>query len=102
MSRQVKTHTFMGKKYNIKFLPPSKMGNDYGTCDNPNTANKTIKIDNSLSGKKLLEILCHESGHAFFYQHDEETVEQFGKDLSDFLWRLGYRNVNELPKQEEN
>lgn len=44
--------------------------------------------------KKLLENAIHESLHAEIPELDENTVERCGKEMSNFLWKLGFR----LPK----
>jgi hypothetical protein len=94
MARPVRTHVFRGKRYNIKYanIPDDPDQEVHGICDSPVEPNKTIKINKNIDNpKKLLETEIHESIHAAFYDLDEAAVDEFAKDLSSFLWRLGYR-----------
>lgn len=93
--KKIKTHTFLGKRYNIVFLPPSKMGDADGKCDHPEKPYKSIKIRTGLSQKEELETIVHELLHAMLWPYDEEIIDKMGKDISGFLWRLGYRKVPE-------
>ena len=43
------------------------------------------------NAKKHLEILCHEKMHLLFPQYDEMEIVRLGKEFSNFLWRMGYR-----------
>lgn len=80
--------TLLGKRWNLRFVPLVK--ND-GDCDSPNTPGKEIRIDNRLSGERLLEILIHECRHAADWSRDEEFIAQEAKDMARVLWKLGYR-----------
>ena len=43
--------------------------------------------------KRLLETLIHEFMHAADWSKDEEWVSQFGHDLANFLYKLGWRRT---------
>ena len=43
--------------------------------------------------KDELETLIHESLHAENWAASEEVVMRVGKEISDFLWRLGFRRA---------
>ena len=92
MPRPVKTHIFNGNKYLIKHLPPSRIqkGTAYGTADHPTTKNKCIEIANNLEGKELLRVYIHEALHCINFLWPENFVDRASRDLSGFLWRLGY------------
>ena len=60
----------------------------WGVCD---TGLRTITLYSKMRPKKELEILMHEAGHAFFPDADDSVIKQFGKDLSELLWKRGYR-----------
>lgn len=93
--KNIKTHTFLGKRYNIVFLPPSKMGDADGKCDHPEKAGKSIKIKTGQSPKEELETTIHELQHVTDWPKDEEYVTRSARDIADFLWRLGYRKVKQ-------
>ena len=72
--RLVKTHTFNGVKYYIDVEA------DYdGYCENPDTS------------KSGLRFIAHEALHASKYSTHEDVVIRASTELSNLLWRLGYR-----------
>ena len=66
----------------------SRLKKAWGVC---HTGLRTITLYSKMRPKKLMEIEAHEFCHAFFQDADETVVKQFGKELSDYLWRRGYR-----------
>lgn len=50
-----------------------------------------IEIEKSLKGKKLLEILIHESMHELWPDEKEEDVEYKAAVLARTLWAQGFR-----------
>ena len=44
--------------------------------------------------KELLRVLLDEAFHALDSTTDNTVVDEYARDLSDFLWRCGYRRVN--------
>lgn len=63
-----------------------------GRCDPPESKNKAITVDKRLKGKLELDTCIHEFTHAPLWElASEEFVEQFATDLTNFLWRMGYR-----------
>lgn len=83
----VKTHTFNGRKYKIDVDILD------GQCDQYNTTN-TLQILTSLSTRKGLITVIHEALHAECWTASEETVERVSREVGSFLWRLGYRRVD--------
>lgn len=79
----------MGKTWVLKFC--NYLGPNYGICDDPSSPNKTIKIEKSLKGKDKLRIILHELLHASAWDLSEEWVDKSSTDISEILWRLGYR-----------
>lgn len=60
-------------------------------------SNNTIDIDLRLKGKKQLEIYIHELSHGLFPEFSEDKIIQISRVITDFLWDLNYRKVdNEL------
>jgi hypothetical protein len=93
MARPVKSHVFRGKRYKIEFANGSVLRDRDGDCDPPNKAEKKIRLYKGMSGKRALEVALHEPLHAIFWDLEESAIDEIGKDLSDFLWRLGYRKI---------
>lgn len=52
-----------------------------------------IELCQGLRGKKHLEILLHEKVHLFFPDLEERAVLRIGKDMSELLWKEGYRQL---------
>jgi hypothetical protein len=50
-----------------------------------------IEIDSRLEGLEELEVFIHEFTHHIQPYLDEETVDKIGKDMSEFLFKHGYR-----------
>ena len=95
MSKQVKSHIFRGKRWNIKVRrKPAKTS--HATIDPPQTKSKTIYIDPNMTGLVRLRSLLHEAWHGCDWDMAEEAVEQSAEDVARFLWRLGYRSIHEL------
>lgn len=60
-----------------------------------------IEIDPRLGARRHLEVLCHEALHIalpdLVGDKGEAEIDRLGKEVSDVLWRDGYRRVL-LPK----
>lgn len=56
---------------------------------------KYIEIDPRTRGKKLLDTYIHERLHFIFPEMEEEDVTLTGQTLADFLWKHGYRKVED-------
>lgn len=72
-----------------------RLAKNYGDIDPPTQTDKAIRIDSSLRGRKLLEILLHESHHGGDWRADEDHIRELSHDQSVMLWRLGYRRQGE-------
>lgn len=55
-----------------------------------------IELYDGLKGKKHLEILIHEKLHLMFPDIEEKAILRMGKDMSDILWKEGYRLLKKL------
>ncbi len=94
-------HHFNGKKYTIQRVSPEALLFDdlednevcYGICSNPQNKDRSIKIDKTVKGKFLLELELHEFLHASKFCLPEKEVDRMGKEISDILWRMGYRKT---------
>lgn len=83
-----------GKKYKIQ--KTGKVGEDlWGYCTDPNFTNRLIKIHKLLENSEELETIIHEMLHACFWDLDEEVINEVGKDMSQALWKMGYRKQND-------
>lgn len=87
--KSVKTATFNGIKYDVKFTEPVD-----GICDSPTGARPSLTVFADMDTKCGLESAIHESLHACFWAKTDEKVEQTARDITSLLWRLGYRNVS--------
>ena len=73
---------------------------DDGLTEGPWLANKRIFLRHGIrSQKRRLDNQIHEFTHAADWSKDEEWVSQFGHDLSNFLYKLGWR-LTESPDIE--
>lgn len=98
--------SILGKQWNLKFLPnlgKNKDGIPYlGHCDDPELPNRTIKVVTKLESQQELEVTLHELSHAFLWNHDEEFINKMGKDLSEIMWKLGYRRLTKEQRKQLN
>ena len=53
-----------------------------------------IHIDPRLKGRKLMEVYIHEVMHLLHPEDDEDTIVTNSVILCKFLWRMGYRKVD--------
>ncbi len=108
---KIKTHTFFGKKYKIKFGKIKKLINKTdmkamvkannisasnivaGTDDRSTKGKALIVSDNIESDKELLRVLVDEGLHACDERLDNDVVDAYATDISSFLWRCGYRRI---------
>jgi len=56
--------------------------------------NGVIEIDERLKGVRELEIFVHEFYHWDNPEWNEDEVRLHSRKLTDFLWREGYRKVD--------
>jgi len=54
----------------------------------------TIEIDSRLTGRKRLEIVCHEIIHHIAPEWEEERVLHGGRIMGNALWKQGYRKTD--------
>lgn len=85
MGKNLKTHTFLGKRYIVA----------YGQCDSPNTHNKAITVPTT--GKTLFDLstVIHESLHACDYEASENKVEETSDLIAEILWKQNFRKDSE-------
>jgi len=81
----------MGKRFSLEYTNQMPDADTDGLCDSPTTIGKKIKVRRSLEDLRRLEIEIHEMTHAADWYKDEEWIDQFAKDISAALWRIGYR-----------
>ena len=85
MGQKLKTHTFNGRRYNIVITDPLD-----GSCATYKPE-RELCIMAPLETKNGLITAVHEALHALNWRSKEGEVEQAGKELGTFLWRLGFR-----------
>lgn len=56
---------------------------------NVSPAERIIRIDRTIKGKELVEVAIHEAIHAQQWHLDEDYVENFALELTDYLDDLG-------------
>jgi hypothetical protein len=87
--------SLLGKRWKLEFTPLGRArvsGEQViGLCESPNQRGKRILIDSRLEDKQLLEVLIHEMLHAADWQKCESVVGAQAKDMTEVLWKLGYR-----------
>ena len=85
---KVRTHIFNGRKYTIVVE-----GRTDGCVDKYSMDERFMMIMTDPHTKNELETFIHESLHAENWAATEKVVERVGRELADFLWRLGFRRV---------
>lgn len=78
-----------GKRWRLLYESPGP-GND-GSCDNPSTPKKAIRIRRRLlrHPKRHAEVLIHECLHAQGWHLDEEFVARAASEIKTALERTG-------------
>lgn len=59
--------------------------------------NNCVELDDRLKGKKHLEILTHELVHILLPRASEQFVEHVSINLTNILWKEGYRRIDLSP-----
>lgn len=73
----------------------------FGLCDPPDAPNKTITVEKRLRGKLEMDTTIHEVVHAALWEVlAEEFVERMATDITNVLWRMGYRKPPEHECQD--
>lgn len=81
-----------GRQWRVQFVTTRQMRvRAWGTCDSPPGRHPTIQIARSLRGKRLLEILVHESLHASIPLLEETAVDDTARDIARVLYLAGVR-----------
>ena len=88
-------HTFRGKRYCIRWRPPSNPKHA-GECDDPKYKKPSIVIHPELTGIEKLMTLVDESIHACVYDLDNEVVYETSSAIAMFLWDCGLRFIDEI------
>jgi len=85
--KKVKTQTFNGHRYRID------INRTNGLCDvhGDRKELKDFMVFVTPHTKKGLRIILHECLHAEDWDKSEEAVDRTSREISNFLWRLGYR-----------
>ncbi|KKM75775.1 hypothetical protein LCGC14_1386870 [marine sediment metagenome] len=87
----MKTAMFRGSKYGVDLCGPID-----GSCQNPKEGGLPwLRICVPLNKRRGLITAIHESLHACSFLKSEEAVTETAEDIGRFLWRLGYRHVED-------
>lgn len=85
-------------KHPLKFKILNRMiadtDNAVGQCW-PWTKKHIIEIDPRQSPKDYLDTIIHETLHELFPRKKEKDILKAGNSISNLLWRLKYRRVNQ-------
>jgi len=96
------SHNFRGKLYKILKSQFKKKSHTVGTCDDPTSQDKSIKVPINGNTVEDLDIIIHESAHACLWLLDEDTINETATSIATFLWKLGWRKVETVnPKKEK-
>jgi hypothetical protein len=112
--KRIKHHTFYGHRYKFRYVDPEavvpkeeleevrqrcgiKPGElVVGLTDDNRTPNPEMLVSDQLeeeNPKELLRVLLDEAFHALDSTTDNDVVDEYARDLSNFLWRCGYRRI---------
>lgn len=84
--KRAMTHKFNGRKYLLVF------DNDIGgLCDDPKDKTRQITVLVKPRTKNSLRVLLHECLHAENWSKNEKVIDRVSTEISDLLWKLGYR-----------
>jgi hypothetical protein len=96
--KKIKSHTFRGKRYKIKWKYIPKKEEAIGFCTSPDVKDKHIIIDPKNANLELLRAAIDEGIHACLWDLDNDAVSEMSESISRFIWRLGFRDVTENRK----
>jgi len=94
MLKNVRTHTFRGKSWKIKNT--HGRAKYAGDCDPPVTKDKVMHLKMHSWTRDDLDTILHECLHACFWDLSEDAVTEYADATSKLLFRLGWRNVNDV------
>jgi hypothetical protein len=76
------------------YMVDGELHEKHGDCDSPDQKNKAIRVHSALKDKDELETIIHEARHAENWEmYDETYVARRSAELTNLLWRLGYRKT---------
>lgn len=87
----------LGKYWALKFV--NFLGTDQdeceilGKCEHPDSVERTVYIKRGQSPKDELDTTIHELNHSANWAASEEYIEQVSTDITEVLWKLGYRRL---------
>jgi hypothetical protein len=86
--RQVKTHSFNGKRFTIKHCNLLRTAKCLGLA---HFEKKTLYIPTDGDTQDELETIVHEACHGAFPFIAEEEITDGAEAIARLLWRLGWR-----------
>lgn len=85
-----------GLRWRFRFVRSKDIPDDrWADCSTPDDPRRQIRIREVLRGKGRLETILHEALHAQWPDDSEEKITRHGKELSELLWKIGYRKVED-------
>ena len=91
MSDDSKIPLFKWKEFRLPSVKRLKLGK---TRKWGRYGDRVIEVDECLKGVRELEIYVHEFYHWDNPEWNEDEVRLHSRKLTDFLWREGYRKVD--------
>jgi len=85
----VKTHTFCSRKYHIS---TDRLD---GMAEQEDDGRRWLYVMRPMQTRAGLETTIHEALHACDWRARENEVTDIARDIARFLWRLGWRRVND-------
>lgn len=85
--------TLGGRRYRIRISP---LRSCWGKADHPTAPNPSLCLAPDEDDKRFLDTVLHEAFHVTDWRTEEDAVRRDARNISDLLWRLGYRRVRAL------
>jgi hypothetical protein len=97
-----------GVEYEVIFKKPHHSYKAIGTCDNPHEDNPKIHIDPELKEFAIIDLVCHECAHSFFWDLPEYKVDKFARTVAQIIKASGLveikrkTEIKKKPKKDNN
>lgn len=80
-----------GEDWSVKWC--GRLRKLWGYCDHEENF---IKVSKKATGVTKLDTIIHEALHGAFPDIKEEAVNEVGSDIAALLWKLGYRETDNV------
>jgi len=85
--------------YDVYIRKPNKLHYGegvYGLCFDPEDENPHILINPRQSDRSMMNTCIHEVCHAFFWDKSEYDISRCASTLSNLIFKLGWRKVEDI------